>query len=165
MPTAAPNWVRMKDTIDIQPHHHILEIGCGVGLAVEQIVPLLKTGTITAIDRSKPMIEKAKKRNAQKAAFVTQDLLQLSSGSFDIIFCFNINFFWTKKSIAKEMAIIRNHLAKKGRLYIFYGPLFGAGFEKMNKPVHNNLAAENFSVKEVIHNKPLQCCCFVASAD
>jgi len=51
--------------MNIQPHSHILEIGCGVGLAVEQIVLLLKTGTITAIDHSRPMIEKAKKRSAK----------------------------------------------------------------------------------------------------
>jgi cyclopropane fatty-acyl-phospholipid synthase-like methyltransferase len=149
------------DIMNIQPHHHVLEVGCGVGLAVEQIVPC----TITAIDRSKPMIEKAIKRNGNKAEFITQDLLDLSTGTYDIIFSFNINFFWTKKTIAKEMAIIKNHLSKKGRLYIFYGPLFGAGFEKMNKPVHQNLAAENFSVREVIHNKSLRCCCFVALPD
>jgi protein-L-isoaspartate O-methyltransferase len=41
------------EVIDPAPSQRLLEIGCGQGVAVSLIAPLLSTGSITAIDRSK----------------------------------------------------------------------------------------------------------------
>lgn len=154
--------------MDVQPDQHLLEIGCGVGMAVEQIVPLLKTGKISAIDRSPSMIAKAVKRNAagiqhDKAAFITTDLPGLSGSSqaYDTIFSSNVNFFWTNKSIQQEAALIKAFLKKKGTLYVFYGPLFAGGLDKVTGPAKTNLEREGFSILEMVHDKKLQSCGFV----
>jgi SAM-dependent methyltransferase len=157
--------------MDIRPAHHILEIGCGVGWAVERIVPLLKSGGITAIDRSPAMISKAVKRNAAgmesgKASFITADLLQLPVGGkhYDKIFSFNVNLFWTQKAISREAAIIRSLLEEKGILYIFYGPRFAGGLDKVINPVVTNLEREHFTITDKLFHNSTKSCCFVAKA-
>jgi SAM-dependent methyltransferase len=50
--------------LDVKSSDHILEVGCGVGFAVEEILPLVARGNITAIDRSPVAIAKAVHRNA-----------------------------------------------------------------------------------------------------
>jgi hypothetical protein len=65
------------------------------------------------------MIQKAIQRNSHsittgKVDFLTTDLLDLKKDQlFNKIFCFNINLFWTQKSISKEAAILKSHLTKK----------------------------------------------------
>ncbi len=67
------NWA--VETLHIHPDDHILEIGCGHGIAVSLIAPELKSGSITAIDISKVMIDKAMKRNeTNDAAFIAGTL-------------------------------------------------------------------------------------------
>jgi SAM-dependent methyltransferase len=157
--------------MNIQPAQHILEIGCGVGIAVAQITPLLKTGTITAIDRSRPTIEKAIKRNAagiagNKAFFTPADLLQLPAGSkrFDKVFSFNVNLFWTKRSVREEASVIRSLLRESGTLYLFYGPLFAGGYEKIAGPAPANMEREGFSVTDSLYDRKVNCCCFIMKA-
>lgn len=157
------------DIMDIQPAQHILEIGCGVGWAVERMVPLLKSGSITAIDRSPAMINKAIKRNAAgiesgKASFITADLLQLTGAGkrYDKIFSFNVNLFWTQKAISKEAAILKSLLKRNGTLYIFYGPMFAGGLDKVVTPVVTNLERELLVVQDKLYHNDTKSCCFVA---
>ena len=68
------------EILNVKPADYILEIGCGVGLAVEEVAEHLVTGKITAIDKSPGMIEKAIRRNQKnieqdKAKFVRSELL------------------------------------------------------------------------------------------
>ncbi len=51
------------ERLDLSGDEAILEIGCGRGVAVSLICPLLRSGTITAIDRSAKAVEAAQKRN------------------------------------------------------------------------------------------------------
>ncbi len=161
------NWA--LQLMDIKPVNNVLEIGCGVGLAVDLIASNLREGKITAIDKSKSMIYTATKRNAEhiknkKAEFHNADLPNLSLAStFDTIFCFNVNVFWTKNSVTREMDVIRKHLSKKGLLFVFYGPMFAGGYRKIVDPVKRNLMQENFNVLQKIHEKKIRCCCFVAA--
>jgi protein-L-isoaspartate O-methyltransferase len=160
------NWA--VELMKVKPSHKILEIGCGVGFAVEIIAAQLKSGHITAIDKSKPMIDKAVRRNqkfieSKVATFQTTELLKFSNEQrFDNIFCFNINIFWTKKSVTKEVDVIKKHLSEKGLLHIFYGPMFGAGYKKILNPVKDNLEKENLKIIESIYEKKIECCCFIA---
>ncbi len=50
--------------LNIKPTDNILEIGCGAGVLAEQIANKLTIGTITAIDKSMPMINMARRRNS-----------------------------------------------------------------------------------------------------
>jgi cyclopropane fatty-acyl-phospholipid synthase-like methyltransferase len=157
--------------MQIQPAHHILEIGCGVGLAVAQLLPLLKTGKITAIDRSATAIAKALKRNAagiesRKVVFETTELLQFPSGNevYDKVFSFNVNLFWTKKTIRPEADRIKSLLRRNGALYIFYGPMLPGAFDKIVGPVRLNLEREDLIVTDVLYHEGLNCCCLIAQA-
>ena len=156
--------------LDVKSDDHILEVGCGVGFAVEEILPRVAKGKITAIDRSPIAIAKAVHRNAGavksgKVKFFKTDLLGFSKEAtrYNKIFFFNINFFWTNKSIAKECIHLRSLLMTKGLLYIFYGPMIGKGFEKTAQLVRQNLEKENIRVLQSFYEDKLTCCCIVAA--
>jgi trans-aconitate methyltransferase len=51
------------DTLALDPADRVLEVGCGHGVAVSLVCERLTSGRITAIDRSKKMIEMAARRN------------------------------------------------------------------------------------------------------
>jgi cyclopropane fatty-acyl-phospholipid synthase-like methyltransferase len=160
------------EVLDVKHDDNILEIGCGVGLAVEEIAEHLTTGKIMAIDRSAAMIAKAISRNQKsiasgKAAFVKTDLLGFPKGRtrFNKIFFFNINFFWTQNSIASEMSVIRSCMAKKALVYIFYGPMLGEGFKTINNSLRRNLKKEKLTVIKIVQHKAIKCCCFIATDD
>lgn len=61
------------DTLSAASTDHLLEIGCGHGVAVSLVCERLTSGTITAIDRSEKMINLARKRNRQP--FIGQSAL------------------------------------------------------------------------------------------
>jgi SAM-dependent methyltransferase len=158
------------DLLDVKSRDHILEVGCGVGFAVEEIAGRLTTGKILAIDKSAIMIAKASERNedsvrAGKAKFLQTDLaqLELERNSFNKIFCFNINLFWTNKSISREAAVLKSLLAKYGSLHIFYGPMVASGLNKIQGPIVKNLEKENFKLVEVVYERRLNCCCFISA--
>ncbi|HZB13630.1 MAG TPA: class I SAM-dependent methyltransferase [Chryseolinea sp.] len=160
------------EVLDVKRDDYILEIGCGVGLAVEEIAERLTTGKITAIDRSPAMIAKAILRNQKniasgKASFIKTELLGFPKEGirFNKIFFFNINFFWTQNSITAEVSVIRSSLAKKGLVYIFYGPMLGDGFKAINNSVRRNLKNEKLRLIKTVQHKAIKCCCFIATDD
>ncbi|MBT1701457.1 class I SAM-dependent methyltransferase [Fulvivirgaceae bacterium PWU4] len=163
------NWA--VSVLDIAPSDNVLELGCGVGFAVSLIAPLLEKGTITAIDKSDSMVQKAMERNrafikTKKAQVLKRALLALKPGpqGYNKIFAFNVNVFWTT-SAAKELAIIRQHLARKGTLYLFYQPPSTGGMKRICETVRQNLAQEQFKVKEILFEESpaIASCCIVAS--
>jgi ubiquinone/menaquinone biosynthesis C-methylase UbiE len=88
------------ERLSIEPDDHLLEIGCGSGVAVSLICDRLGDGTITAIDRSPVMVERTAKRNEQyvasgKATIQLGELedLELPDESFTKIFAVNVNCF------------------------------------------------------------------------
>src|ERR671920_1153506 len=52
----------------LEPVDRVLEVGCGHGVAVSLVCEQLTSGRITAIDRSKKMIEMAARRNREHVA-------------------------------------------------------------------------------------------------
>ena len=83
--------------LDVTASEHILEIGCGAGLLVEQIASRLRSGKLMAVDKSPAMIKMASKRNAEAVAkrkliFATGDFadLDFSSSSFDKVAAFSL---------------------------------------------------------------------------
>jgi cyclopropane fatty-acyl-phospholipid synthase-like methyltransferase len=164
-----PRFRWAREIINPNPKERILEIGCGTGLLVEEIVPYLKAGKITAIDRSSAMIAKAIKRNAEsitkgRAEFVKADWLDFVAGRirYDKVIFFNINFFWTQASVSREAEFIRSLLSEKGSVYIFYGPMFNGGFEKISTLLSPNLSKAELPIRRTIHHQELRCCCFIA---
>jgi cyclopropane fatty-acyl-phospholipid synthase-like methyltransferase len=115
--------------LDVEPTDRLLEIGCGAGVAVSLVCEKLNGGTITAIDRSPKMIEMATRRNADHvasgvASFQTASLDKADLGGerFDKIFAVHVGVF-LRGDPARELEVIRDHLAPGGRLYLVYQPL------------------------------------------
>lgn len=165
------DWV--VTVLEVAPADHLLEIGCGVGMAIERIAPKLAGGSITAIDRSDAMIGKASERNrefikAKKALVLKQALstLRLKPHGYNKIFAFNVNLFWTTKA-ARELDIVRQHLARNGALYLFYQPPSPGQLKKITETVSHNLEPEKFSIRDVRYNDTpsIASCCIIAASD
>lgn len=163
------NWA--VSVLDIAPKDKVLEIGCGVGFAVSLIAPLLEKGTITAIDKSDAMVSKAVERNRafireKKAQVLKRALLALKPGppSYNKIFAFNVNVFWTT-SAAKELGVIRQQLTRQGSLYLFYQPPSIGGMKRICETVSHNLAQEQFKVNDILFEESpaIASCCIIAS--
>ena len=113
------------DTLALDPADRVLEVGCGHGVAVSLVCERLTSGRITAIDRSKKMIEMAARRNrehvaAGRAVLKTAALEQADFGDerFDKIFAFNVAPFWHRPKEA--LGILRRHLTPDGAVYLFW---------------------------------------------
>lgn len=148
--------------MDIKPGDHILEIGCGAGIAVTLIAEQLSKGTITAIDQSESMVKKASARNAAhiasgKAIFIPVALTSVSlKDRYAKIFAFNVSLFW--KESPKELAVIKRLLAPNGKLYIFHQPPPGItiAFNKtIATNVKTNLEKQDFKVIDIVHKSML----------
>ena len=88
------------DGLGIRPGDHVLEIGCGHGVAATFVCERLEHGRLTAIDRSPKMIEAARRRNAAYveagiAEFLVATLEELDLGDrrFDTIFAVRVGLF------------------------------------------------------------------------
>jgi ubiquinone/menaquinone biosynthesis C-methylase UbiE len=120
-----PRLLWAVERLSVEPDDHLLEIGCGGGVAVSLICDRLGEGTITAIDRSPGMVKRAVARNSQHIASgkatirlaEVQDL-ELPEESFTKIFAVNVNLFWVR-SPAPELEIARRLLRPDGSLSLF----------------------------------------------
>jgi ubiquinone/menaquinone biosynthesis C-methylase UbiE len=119
---------RVVDRLDIQPGDRVLEIGCGHGVAATMVCERLESGRLTAIDRSKKMVEAAKRRNAAyveagKAEFLAATLENADLGErrFDKIFAVRVGLF--HRDPARARALAERWLAPGGTLLaVFDGP-------------------------------------------
>jgi SAM-dependent methyltransferase len=143
------------EIIDPAPSQRFLEIGCGQGVAVSLIAPLLSTGSITAIDRSKAMIDKASHRNRDhvksgRAVLQTVSLkdADLPAGRFDTVFAINVRLL--RGEAEPEAAILRRVLAPGGGLYLFQQHPSKARTEAVTEELRAALTAHGFTVGEVL---------------
>jgi ubiquinone/menaquinone biosynthesis C-methylase UbiE len=111
------------ERMDIKPNDRVLEIGCGHGVAATLVCELLKGGRLTAVDRSRKMIEAATRRNAVhiqagRAEFICADFEELDLGSrrFDKIFAVRVGLFWREPVRARSLA--EKWLAPDGELFV-----------------------------------------------
>jgi SAM-dependent methyltransferase len=85
--------------LDVQPGDHILEVGFGPGIAVEEVAS--RVAQVTGIDFSKAMVAAARKRNAAAIRSGRVDLrfgdatsLPFSNGAFDKAYSIHSIYFW-----------------------------------------------------------------------
>ncbi len=152
------------EELKIAGHERLLEIGCGRGVAVSLICPLLTSGTITVIDRSAVAIGAAWQRNeehiaAGKASF-RQAALEMDepAQSFDMVFAVNVNLFWL--DAATGLDAVRKLLVSDGKLFLFYEPPSLAGRKQAEAKLRANLQANHFKVLEVIEADATRSCLF-----
>ncbi|MFG2350449.1 SAM-dependent methyltransferase [Streptomyces phaeochromogenes] len=148
---AAPERIRQAvAALDVRAGDRLLEIGCGGGVAVGLVCPLLTSGTITAVDRSATATARAVRRNAApirdgRATIVTAAFTEpglttagLAGRRFDKIFAINVNLFWTGPAHA-ELALTSGLLAPGGALYAFYEPPGERLDERLDKQLDEQL--------------------------
>lgn len=117
---------RMK----IGPDDRVLEIGCGHGVAATLVCQRLVGGRLTAVDRSRKMIEAATRRNeafvqSGKAEFIVANLesLELSDRRFDKIFAVRVGLFHREPKRAR--GIVERWLAPGGKVFVVFDPATG----------------------------------------
>jgi SAM-dependent methyltransferase len=144
------------ETLAVMPDERLLEVGCGHGVAVSLICEQLTSGTITAIDRSPAMIERAAERNREqvdsgKAVFYAAalDRADLGDERFDKVFAFNVSLFW--KHPAHALAAVRKLLAPMGTLYLFHQPpAWKEPPDRFAARLSEILRADGFAVADVV---------------
>ncbi|EMC95385.1 hypothetical protein BAUCODRAFT_539183 [Baudoinia panamericana UAMH 10762] len=118
--------------LDVQPHDHILDIGCGDGTLTTQLAKTASSGRILGLDASQSFIASAQKQHTTDAcSFKLQDCTQLDAcsdvdGSWDKVFS-NAALHWILRKPDTRVDVFRNaHKALKsgGRLVFEMG---GAG--------------------------------------
>jgi ubiquinone/menaquinone biosynthesis C-methylase UbiE len=85
MATRPSNIERSRWTVNslrLQPTDHVLEIGFGPGLAIQEVAGLVPTGHVIGIDHSALMVKQASRRNQ---AAIEAGLVDLKLGSFEVL--------------------------------------------------------------------------------
>jgi SAM-dependent methyltransferase len=140
------------------PGDHLLEIGCGPGVAVAAICQRLTGGRIVAIDRSATAIARAARRNADCVAagravlrtVALEDLrpaeLPEAGRGFDTVFAMNVNLFWVRSPV-RELELIRALPRTGGTLALFYGYGTGGHGATVPEALPGHLAAGGFTTE------------------
>lgn len=122
---ARVSWIVAQ--LPLRPHDHVLEIGCGNGVAAALVCARLAGGRLVAIDRSPAMIAAAQRRNrahveSGTAEFVMSTLAGFDAPSqcFDLAFAINVNVFWQKP--AAELEVLGHVLRPEGTLCLAFQP-------------------------------------------
>jgi len=123
---AAARLVWAVETLAVQPADRLLEIGCGHGVAVSLVCERLDGASIVAIDRSPTMIELATRRNA-----------------------IHVGVFLRGRP-ARELGIVKDHLADGGRFYVMDQPLVAREAEETAERLSAVLDDHGLVVGEVL---------------
>jgi SAM-dependent methyltransferase len=157
MPDRLPErLVRAVELLDVGAEEHILEVGCGPGVAAALVCERLGRGRLTAIDRSSTAIERARKRNTAALAAGKLDLRRINLADlepaggerFDAILAVNVNLFWTGPAEA-ELTVLARTLRPGGRVVLVYETPRGTLRERALTAIENGLRAHGFVVRTV----------------
>jgi SAM-dependent methyltransferase len=118
---AADRLAWVVDALDVAPGDRILEVGCGHGVAVSLVCERLRSGRITAVDRSAKMIEAAAKRNqphADQLRLIAAAIEEADLGdeAYDKVFAVHVAALHKP---GRALDVVRGRLAPYGRLYLF----------------------------------------------
>ena len=88
--------------LPIQPSDHILEVGCGPGLAIQGFAAHATQGLVAGIDASALMVQEARKRNAVAIETGSVEIQQgdasalpYTDASFDTVVATHVIYFWS----------------------------------------------------------------------
>ena len=93
--------------LELQPDDHVLEVGCGPGIALEAVLAALHGGSVTGLDHSAVMLRQAGRRNAAALRSGRLELrcgsleqLATSGAAYSKIFSVNVAQFFPDKATA-----------------------------------------------------------------
>jgi ubiquinone/menaquinone biosynthesis C-methylase UbiE len=127
---------------------HVLEVGCGRGVAAAVLGARLGDGgRLLAVDRSEKAIAAAASRCEELVAAGRVVLRRASladldpaDGPFDAAFAVNVNLFWTG-SAATELGLLARLLRPGGRLVVVYDPPAADRHSDLIATLRRNFAA------------------------
>jgi cyclopropane fatty-acyl-phospholipid synthase-like methyltransferase len=145
-----PRYYWALECMQLQPGNNVLELGCGAGLLLSAICPVITMGKVVGVDASAAMIAKATNRNLQwvnegRLSLLHTDVasLKFQENIFDKVVAFNLNIFF--KSDIASMDAITYGMKKNADLYIFYQPPYQATLSFM-LPVIRFLKEQGFAI-------------------
>jgi SAM-dependent methyltransferase len=152
---ASDRQVWAVDALEVDPLDRILEIGCGHGVAVSLVCERLDGGRITAVDRSRKMIEAARKRNrahADKVRLIESTIEEADLGdeTYDKAFAVHVAALHRP---GRPLDVVRERLVPAGRLYLFSqapGWKTAAPAERSGAELGDVLGSEGFSIERVL---------------
>ena len=143
------------EILDPAPSDRLLEIGCGAGVAVSLVCERLAGGRIVALDRSRPMIDRASRRNrvhvdAGKAAFEAVALADADFGDlrFDKVFAVNVRLF--REDAGREAEVLRRALVPDGALYLIQQHPSAERTRAVTDELTTALARNGFTVRDAM---------------
>ena len=113
------------EQLDLTPTDRVLEFGCGNGAAAALVADRVVDGSVLAIDRSTPAIDRARARTAGHIDAGRLVLEQVALADlhtdrrFDVAFGVNVNLFWTGPADA-ECRVLADVLAPGGAVHLVY---------------------------------------------
>jgi trans-aconitate methyltransferase len=141
-------WV--VDRLRLDGSEHVLEFGCGRGVAAGLVADRLPAGHLVACDRSPKMIAAARSRNRRHVAAGRLELLTVAIadlsevGPFDVAFGVDVNVFGGE--CRAELDRLRTLLAPAGVLQLVHRPPVDAKVEKFAANLHEALPTGGFVV-------------------
>jgi ubiquinone/menaquinone biosynthesis C-methylase UbiE len=113
------HWVIQQ--LDLQPTSRVLEVGCGPGVGLQDILARVPQGHVVGLDRSPVMVKQAKQRN--RAALQAQRLevlsgsdaaLPFADGAFDVVVATHVLYFWADPQAS--LVALRRVLRQGGKI-------------------------------------------------
>jgi len=113
--------------LDIEPHHQVLELGCGPGIGLEHAAKRATEGRVVGVDHSELMANVARRHNAEAIRDGRIEVLHgtpqaaIERGSrFDRIFAVNVVQFWD--SPQNTLRALRGVMIPGGVIAIAFQP-------------------------------------------
>lgn len=117
-------WLVRELSTAVPAPHTVIEVGCGPGIALQQLLLTYPNAHIIGIDPSKVVLRSARRRNATAVAagrlkLVTGDTqTSITYGPADLIIACHVLYFWTNP--VNELRRIRDALGPAGHLALGY---------------------------------------------
>jgi ubiquinone/menaquinone biosynthesis C-methylase UbiE len=136
------------DQLDVRPSDHIVEVGCGHGVAAALVLERLPSGTYTGIDRSPAMIAASERRNRDavttgRARFIAAPctVADLGAATVDVVFAVRV----AAMTRPAELAAAARCLVSGGRLVLAFDAPSAERTAALVAEAGANLAAAGFS--------------------
>ncbi len=124
---ASPRLAWAVETLDPRPGDRVLELGCGHGVALALVADRLGPGAVAVgVDRSATMTAAAARRTGGRARLVCAALHEADLGEETFTKVLAVHFPpLLRGDPARELAVVRRHLAPGGTLHVVAQPLDG----------------------------------------
>lgn len=113
------------DLMHVGAGETVLEIGFGLGEAVDLLIKQGKASHVTGIDNASLMVSKAKRLNAEairagKATLLKADVARLPAFEqrFDHVMAINSVMYWPEHKLGRILKALRAGMAPGGKIYL-----------------------------------------------